>query len=340
MAKNIVVLSDGTGQDGGEGPDSNVYKLFKMLQNRSARQIVFYDPGLGTDWRKITGSAAGMGITKNILQCYRFIFDHYEDGDSIYLFGFSRGATTVRSMSGFIHLFGMLPKARPELIKKAYKIYRIGNKKKREAAASDFIERHHTMWCKIKFLGVWDTVAALGIPIKGIDVVVDKIPFLKHNFHDLFLSESVEHACHALAIDDERKTFHPKLWELAIAGHQTMKQVWFCGMHSDVGGGYRAQGLSDIALDWMVKNAETYGLLVYGKNGIPITPDPDGKMHDSRGNWLTGLYLKKRRSWPQGKYGEPCVHVSVTQRTLNRKNNGRPYKPWILAAPYNPTIEP
>ena len=124
MSKNIIVLSDGTGQDGGRGHDSNIYKLFRMLEDRSPKQIVFYDQGLGTDWRKVSGSAFGAGFSKNILQCYRFIYDNYETGDKIFLFGFSRGAATVRSLANFIHYFGILPKARPELIKRAWKIYK------------------------------------------------------------------------------------------------------------------------------------------------------------------------------------------------------------------------
>ncbi len=126
MPKNIVVLSDGTGQEGGKGADrnTNVYKMFAMLEDRTDRQVVFYDPGLGTDARKITGNAAGAGISKNVRQAYRFIFDHYEVGDRIYLIGFSRGATTVRSLAGFIDKFGILPRSRPELIRKAYAIYK------------------------------------------------------------------------------------------------------------------------------------------------------------------------------------------------------------------------
>ena len=247
MGKNIVIFSDGTGQEGGEGTNSNVYKLFNMVLDRSPGQIAFYDRGLGTGWRKLTGNAAGFGISNNILECYEFIFENYAAGDQIYLFGFSRGATTVRSLSGFIHFFGILPKSRNDLIKRAYKIYTISDPKKRKDAAREFVERHHTMWCKVKFLGVWDTVAALGVPIKSIDIIIDKIPLFKHRFHDLRLSLSVENAYHALAIDDERKIFHPILWDTDITEGQTMKQVWFCGMHTDVGGGYPEQNLSDIA---------------------------------------------------------------------------------------------
>ena len=211
MGKNIVVFSDGTGQEGGESANTNVYKLFNMVLDRSPKQIAFYDRGLGTGWRGVIGKATGFGITQNILDCYEFIFQNYEAGDEIYLFGFSRGATTVRSLSGLIHLFGILPKSRSELIGQAYKIYKTKDKEKREAKASAFVARHHTMWCRIKFLGVWDTVAALGLPVQGLNVLIDQIPWFEHSYHDLRLSRSVKNAYHALAIDDERKTFKPKL---------------------------------------------------------------------------------------------------------------------------------
>ena len=341
MGKNIVVFSDGTGQEGGKGTNTNVYKLFNMVLDRSPEQIVFYDRGLGTGWRKITGKAAGMGISKNILECYQFIFENYAAGDQIYLFGFSRGATTVRSLSGFIHLFGILPKSRSELIKQAYKIYKKSDRKKREDAAKAFVKRHHKMWCKIKFLGVWDTVAALGVPIKSIDIIIDKIPLLKHSFHDLSLSQSVENAYHALAIDDERKTFHPKLWDPKIAEDQTMKQVWFCGMHTDVGGGYPESELSDIALEWMLEMAKNHGLKIYPRHKVKVEGYADGTMHNSRGTALTWLYRRKVRSWPTKTHGKPRIHESVLKRTLNRHNvKVPPYKPWILDESYDYETEP
>lgn len=331
MAKNIVVFSDGTGQEGGKGTNTNVYKLFNMVLDRSSEQVVFYDRGLGTGWRKVGGNIFGAGISKNIRDCYEFIFENYEAGDQIYLFGFSRGATTVRSLSGFLHLFGVLPKSRPELIKKAYKIYRKGNKKKRQKKADLFIKRNHTMWCKIKFLGVWDTVAALGVPIKVLDVIVDHIPFYKHSFHDLSLSRSIENAYHGLAIDEERKMFLPTLWDSKVADYQTLSQVWFCGVHTDVGGGYKEQELSDISLDWMLQNAEKHGLKIYSGHRIDINGESNGEMHNSRGNMFTKLYPRKIRSWPADTHGKPTIHASVLERTLNQRNkDDPPYKPWIL----------
>jgi len=336
MAKNIVIFSDGTGQEGGQGNNTNVYKLFNMVEDRTHNQVAFYDRGLGTGWRKISGNAVGAGISKNILECYQFIFENYNAGDQIFLFGFSRGATTVRSLSGFIHMFGILPKSRPELIKAAYKIYKIENKRKRNRKAAEFVNRNHTMWAKIQFLGVWDTVTALGLPIKSLDVILDKIPLFRHRFHDLKLSRSVVHARHALAIDDQRLTFHPTLWEAEIKQGQTMKQVWFCGMHTDVGGGYAEQGLSDVTLEWMISEATINGLLIYSGHSVSIKPDPDGIMHDSRGSFITRLYRKQERSWDAEKFGKLVVHQSVLERTLNEKNKeDPPYAPWILAQAYD-----
>ncbi len=342
MGKNIVVFSDGTGQEGGEGNNTNVYKLFNMVLDRTPRQIAFYDRGLGTGWRKLTGNAAGMGISHNIKECYRFIFENYDAGDQIYLLGFSRGATTVRSLTGFIHLFGILPKSRPELIDKAYGIYKTGNVARRESAARDFVARHHTMWCRIKFLGVWDTVAALGVPLKAIDVVVDKIPYFKHDFHDLSLSACVENAYHALSIDDERKTFHPTLWDPKLEkGYQTMKQVWFCGVHTDVGGGYAEPGLSDIALDWMLRMATAHDLQIYERNEVKIEGNVDDKMHDPFDGTFTRFFRRKTRSWPTATHGNPCIHASVLDRKLNPMNErGSSYQPWILDGSYEYDVEP
>jgi len=337
MGKNLVVFSDGTGQEGGVGENTNVYKLFNMVEDRTASQIAFYDQGLGTGkTRKLLGKATGYGIKQNILECYTFLFENYQAGDRIYLFGLSRGATTVRSLSGFVHLFGMLPKSRNDLIEQAYDIYTISDDVRRRSQADEFIARHHTMWCKIKFLGVWDTVAALGTPSRAINVLLNATDWFKHEYHDLKLSESVEHAYHALAIDDERQTFHPVLWDSEISDKQTMKQVWFCGMHTDVGGGYPSSDLSDIPLEWMTGHAVRHGLRLYPQHKIRVAGNVNGTMHDSRGSFITRLYRQKVRFWPEGREDRPCVHNSVMQRTRNRHNSDDPsYRPWVLDVPHD-----
>ncbi len=335
MPKNIVIFSDGTGQEGGKGASTNIYKLFNMIEDRTTKQISFYDRGLGTGWRKLSGNVGGAGISKNIMECYTFIFENFDAGDQIYLFGFSRGAATVRSLSSFIDYFGILPKSRPELIKKAYKIYKIKDDSKREKKTNEFITSHHTMWTRIKFLGCYDTVAALGIPIKPISILIDILPGFKHSFHNYKLSESVENAYQALAIDDERKTFHPILWDSEILPYQTIKQVWFCGMHTDVGGGYDEHELSDIPLTWMKSLAVKHGLLIYSNSSVPVIGDVNGHMHNSRGKSWTKLFRKKRRCWDSNRNDKPIVHNSVLQRKKNVDNSDNPpYKPWILRIEY------
>jgi len=338
LAKNIVVFSDGTGQEGGEGPPSNVSRLFNMVVDRSAQQVAFYDRGLGEGVRRLAGYLGGFGISRNVRDCYRFIFDHYEAGDQIFLFGFSRGATTVRSLSGFIHLFGILPKCRPELIDRAYAIYRISNAELRKEAAADFLARHHNIWTRINFLGAWDSVAALGVPFKAFDAgLVDKIPLLRHGFHDLRLSPSVEVAYHALALDEERESFEPVLWDPELKSYQRMEQVWFAGAHCDVGGGYAASGLPDISLEWMLQKATARGLEIYPRHTVSIKPDADAPMHDSRAGRLGQLYRRKVRSWPADQ-GRPVVHASVHDRRRNRHNTQTPrYEPWVRSVPHDVT---
>lgn len=341
MAKNIVVLADGTGQEGGAGNPTNVYQMFRMLENRTPRQVVFYDRGVGTGWRKLTGNVGGMGISRNIRESYEFIFEQFEDGDQIFLIGFSRGAATIRSLSSLIHYFGVLPKSRPELIKAAYKIYKnAGTKQERKARADELVARHHTMWTKIRFLGCYDTVAALGLPFKPASALLDGVPGFRHKFHDFALGESVEHAYHALAIDDERKTFHPVLWDAEVdESYQTVRQVWFAGMHTDVGGGYPERGLSDIALVWLTRQAVEHGLHTYPKNEVSIAEDAAGVMHDSRGRTITRLYRQQARSWDQDRPDSPIVHESVLRRAHSPDlPDGTAYQPWILGTSHK--VEP
>ncbi|MBC8335077.1 MAG: DUF2235 domain-containing protein [Anaerolineales bacterium] len=369
MPKNIVILSDGTGQEGGRGHDTNVYKLFRMLEDRTDQQVVFYDEGLGTDWRKISGNIAGAGMRKNILQCYQFIYENYNAGDKIFLFGFSRGAATVRSLANFIDYFGILPKSRPELIKKAYALYRIGREEKiiekvEEAPenqnlmdfatqgiqnlrdlgdifmrgrslntkAEKFIHQHPNQWASIEFLGVWDTVPALGLPGAVIDTFVNIIPGWRHRYHDFTLHSSVRNAYHALSIDDDRKWFHPTIWDWYDKKYQKVEQVWFSGSHTDVGGGFDESGLSDISLEWMVQKAVSHGIRLFLRSSkywnFCVAPDPTDQIHLPREGGGK-IYPGKQRYWPKGvekTFGIPKVHESVFERVKRVEG----YQPWIL----------
>lgn len=348
MAKNIVIFSDGTGLVGGEDNDSNIHKLFLMMEDRTPNQVTFYDPGIGTDWRRVSGMLFGVGLGRNLLQCYREIHKHYESGDQIYLFGFSRGAATVRSLSEFIHLFGILPRSRSELIDQAYKIYKIRNKEKRERKAAEFVKRHATMWTKIRFLGCYDTVAALGVSMKGLNLVVDAI--WPHRFHSFALSESVSYARHALAIDESRKNFLPVMWEARPPEEgDRMKQVWFSGAHSDIGGGYYKDDLSSIPLTWMLKEAVDQGLRVYAESPAlaRLKEQPAGKingqMHNEQAKFPWRIIKAVDRADMEQNFGKLCFHESVFERTKNQNNESEPaYAPGILAGldPSDYTVEP
>ncbi len=333
MSKNIVVLSDGTAQEGGVGYNTNVYKIFNIIEARTSEQIVYYDPGLGMHDTGLVAKATGYGISKNIKDCYKFIFENFEAGDDIYLIGFSRGAATVRSLSSFIHYFGILPKSRPDLIEEAYCIYGIADEQKRSMKAYNYIKKHHTMWTRVKFLGCFDTVAALGVPFEWLNPLLNAVPGLYHNFHSFTLSYSVENAYHALAVDDKRKTFHPVLWNEDVKDRQTLQQVWFPGMHTDVGGGYKEHELSDIALNWMCRKAVSHGLRLYDTKRVRTRPKADGFMHDSRSGSLNWLFRKEIRDWPAYRKDRPVVHESVLERAEKTD-----YHPWILEKNYK--IEP
>jgi len=187
------------------------------------------------------------------------------------------------------------------------------------------------MWTKIEYIGCFDTVAALGFPYKSLSSLINNIPLFQHKFHDFKLSQAVSNAYQALAIDDERKTFLPILWDSDVLDGQKVKQVWFCGMHTDVGGGYEKEDLSDIPLKWMLDTAKKHGLKIYSKNKVVIKGDVNGKMHDSRGSFLSKVYRKKQRFWGTERSDAPIVHSSVLERTKNQQNEAEPdYKPWIL----------
>jgi uncharacterized protein (DUF2235 family) len=349
MPKNIVIFSDGTGQKGGEGFNTNIYKMFNMVEDRTDNQIAFYDPGLGTGKLKITGLISGAGIEKNIKECYKFIFQNYKAGDKIFLFGFSRGATTVRSLSGFLYHFGILPSSRADLIEEAYEIYKqykpdpknpINSHPKWKEKAESFINRHHTMWVKVHFLGCFDTVAALGFPIHWVSQIIDAFPVFKHNYHNLRLSKSVLNAYHALAIDDDRKTFHPKIWDNKLIEGQKMKQVWFCGSHSDVGGGYKEDKISSIPLVWMTQMAVNEGLLIYDKHKQMINEDIEGFIHNPRKFFPMNLTRRQERIWTHADQ-KPILHASVLERKKNSSNeDSKDYNPWIKNLSLGFEVEP
>jgi uncharacterized protein (DUF2235 family) len=212
-----------------------------------------------------------------------FLVDHYHVGDEIFLFGFSRGAYTVRSVVGLIRNCGLLRRRHAGKLDQAYALYRDRSDASHpRAVEAELFRRSFAREVRIRFLGVWDTVGALGIPVElpGIQLVNTR-----WQFHDVKLSTSVDNAFQALAIDERRKPFTPAVWEQqpgARAVSQRLEQVWFAGVHSDVGGGYPETGLSDVALTWMRNRAAECGLAVdFDAPGIAVRPDGGAPLHDS-----------------------------------------------------------
>ena len=206
----------------------------------------------------MSGGAFGHGLEDNVYEAYRFLVGNYEPGDELFLFGFSRGAFTARSLAGMIRKCGILERQHVRRYPAAIALYR--DDQHPDSPAARTFRRAHAVGgdatLPIRFIGVWDTVGALGIPLRGLRGLTRH----KYQFHDTELSGSVAQACHALAIDERRAPFEPTLWAYRPKPGQTVEQVWFAGVHSDVGGGYPDTGLADITLEWMIDRAQGAGL--------------------------------------------------------------------------------
>lgn len=300
MRKKLAIFCDGTWNEPAVNP-TNVAKLFAATchDNEGVPQVTYYIAGIGTHWYdRYLGGAFGVGMSDNIKAGYGFLCSNYEPGDDIYLFGFSRGAFTARSLAGLIHNMGILKREYFVKINEAYDHYRDRSAKwhpshELGSPTTTFRQRYTYGGETVTFLGVWDTVGALGAPYGFIIIGYLLNRFFDCQFHDLKLSSSIQSACHAVARDEHRWPFRPTLWELHPS-HDPSKFIekWFPGVHSDVGGGYMESGLSDRALQWMAMQAERQGL-----KSMPIVCSTQMQRHDSQRwyyRWATLLFVK----WP------------------------------------------
>lgn len=296
MQRNLVVCCDGTWntptqKDRGLVVPSNVVKMSRAIDDSDpTRQRIYYDTGVGTGRGidKWFGGAFGVGLTDNIQQAYQWVADEYRDGDRLYLFGFSRGAYTVRSLAGLIGRCGLTPVGDAKAARKAYDLYRQASDDRRRALADAFKAGQRDV--RVHFLGVWDTVGSLGVPALSRYGLLRKTvrrlargSKLAHGFHDENLGRHVAHAYHAVAIDEERGPFAPSLWKTEGAPRDNVEQVWFAGVHCNVGGGYVDAGLSDHALLWMAAKAMKAGLaLDYRYLAMRVDPNCHGELRDSK----------------------------------------------------------
>jgi uncharacterized protein (DUF2235 family) len=406
--KNIVICCDGTGNEINENI-SNVLKLYRCLRKTGKtepHQAVFYDPGVGTlsqpdSWHRfkanfnlVLGLLTGYGLDDNVLSAYSFLVHNYEDGDRVFLFGFSRGAYTVRVLAGLIHKIGLVSPNQVNLAGSgliAYKKYSSENPKagrgvtaEPEAADEDgpipenrfdigaqFARILSTRAPIIHFIGVWDTVASVIVPRRDglLLFSVEELAFTIQN-------PSVQSFRQAVAIDERRSMFRLKPWNApqtfkpvrfndVHARPQDIKQVWFAGVHSDVGGGYpeKDAALSKYPLLWMMDEAVAAGLavnkrtvnqLAWGENRPNrtfnyVAPDIRGMLHDSMTpSWRLLEFLPKKdryKEWParQSHFGwyipnrEPrfipegaSIHESVLMRIAETPD----YRPVNLPANY------
>src|SRR5882724_4652385 len=329
MPRKLVVCMDGTWNKPGQ-EDQNVKTQTNVLKLRDALaklpdQITGYFEGVGANPRdKLAGGACGWGLFDQIKDGYRFLRERFEPGDRIYIFGFSRGAYSARSLCGMILRCGIVRKEvedvqvpgsvadlvttqqdgnlKVDATDKVFAMYKHAYEEKNRADVEQF-KREYCHDTPVHLVGVWDTVGALGIPdeffIPGLRKVDKVIDAKLYGFLDTDLSPRVEAAYHAVAIDEHRKPFLPTLWTDArgaaprvnVAGSK-VEQVWFVGAHSNVGGGYADSGLSDIALKWMVDRASVNGLQ-FALAALRL--DPKAKRRDSLEEFIEVGGKKKNR---------------------------------------------
>jgi len=339
--KRLVVCCDGTWNDSDQGTDyTNVARFawsIKPVAANGVTQVVYYQSGVGTAGTKLSkfiGGAVGAGLSHNMRDAYSFICTNYCEGDEIFLFGFSRGAYTARCIGGLIGFAGLIGKRDLDQFPTLWKAYK--EQDTQALANLDTRKKDATIKC----IGVWDTVGSVGIPED-----LDKFDVFKryYGFLNADLGAHVEHAFHALALNERRKNFVPTLWKQTPEGKakgQELKQVWFAGVHSDVGGGYPVHGSSDIPLAWMASEVSPH--LDIDFDYLKLRRDLSSKwalgdLHESfDGVWIPlGEEPRAPFSEDQTRTFEK-VHASVAER-IDRRGLAADRKPYASKA-LNPSV--
>lgn len=322
MSKRIVLCADGTWNTphgvAVAVNDTNVRKLYCSVAN-GPEQLCYYDSGVGTDGTPIDhliGGAMGEGLFQKIQDNYRYLAYVWDPGDDIYLFGFSRGAYTARSLGGMIARFGVPTKNFDNMmVKSIFDAYRETDATKKAALKGDLTEQYGMADVSIRMVGVWDTVGSLGIP----GLVFSLFDQKRYGFLDTTLHSCVQKAYHAACIDERRAQFMPTLWTnddgSVRANDNQVEQVWFPGVHCDVGGGYAEAQLSGITLSWMMKKAMACGLTFSDaamKEFLnPAPGDVAGPQHDE---WkIIPWGLPEHRTVPANAVMSNTLQMRLTQ---------------------------
>lgn len=365
IGRTIVLFADGTGNAFSK-QESNVWRIYDALDRSDPAQIAHYIPGVGTSgfrpWALVDG-ATGLGVPSNVRRLYEFLCWNVEEHDRIYLFGFSRGAFTIRTLIGMIHTEGLLSRtgqhgtaSRPEMRRNVMAAWRANRSRQKRPLTKEaptikvarFVrdivlrvlnvthEGYDTVSCrarkdvKIAYLGLFDTVEAFGVPFEEMRDAIDWAIW-PIRFHNRKLSDKVERARHALSLDDERQTFHPVRFDQAEEKTHRIEEVWFAGVHSDVGGGYPDDAAALVPLAWVLEGVR--GELRFKRDALPslhAAASSFGPIHDSRsgiGNFYR--YFPRIIGMTDKDGGPPIVHYSVVERMVY---GGDRYAPHALPA--------
>jgi uncharacterized protein (DUF2235 family) len=332
--KRIVICADGTwnvrdqiDSKTGKRRPTNVTKLARAVKSRAGGnidQVVIYHDGIGTrgNLAKWTGGAFGEGIENNIRNLYRSVIYNYVEGDELYLFGFSRGAFTVRTLAGFMKLVGLVRKDDDYYVPDIYECYENNYVTGSAEWTKAFHNVRQVSKCPpIRFVGVWDTVGALGAP--GF---VGKVAALfnanKYGYHNVKLNDAIENAFHAVAIDERRGPFKPDIWDRPSDWKGNLRQAWFPGVHSDIGGGLTPDGLANCALHWIAGHAQALGLELNSEYLTFFEPHPEATLHNSM--------TLKYRAFP------PCDRSIGEHLSAGEFVHHAAYERWNTVVSYRP----
>ena len=329
--KRIALFLDGTWNTVQD--NTNVWRM-KSLGAFAADQVCYYSVGVGTQYgERLTGGMFGYGLDDEVIRAYEWLTENYNPNDRIFLFGFSRGAFTARSLAGFISKCGLLKPGSPVSLKQLYDRYREGlgvhtiRELKNVAVADRTFEEkwllEYSMPIPIFFQGVYDTVGALGVPFGNVPLISRS----NYSFLETDLRINEDRGFHALAIDEHREAFAPTLWTKTLRQNiptyptrplDQVEQRWFVGAHADVGGGYANGILAQIPLQWLMQKAQMHGFLF--KDTVNIDGDESqGDVHDSFAAMAGGVYraCKLWRPYYRPIGAAPAVTGDQTTSTIN-----------------------
>jgi uncharacterized protein (DUF2235 family) len=349
-SKRIALFLDGTWNTVDD--DTNVWRV-KSLFRTTDQQICYYSAGVGTQTgEKWTGGIFGYGLDAEVIQAYQWLIETYNAEDRLFIFGFSRGAYTARSLSGFIAKCGLLKAGAPLSVKQLYARYRRGsaahsirelkNIPDESLSFEDKWLKEYSLPVPIWFQGVWDTVGALGVPFGNIPLISRS----NYGFLEVDLRINDARAYHAMAIDEHREAFAPTLWTKSVQAGvgsppprplSDVEQRWFIGAHADVGGGYENGVLAQIPLRWLMQKAELHGLEF--RDTVTIDGDESqAAIHNLFGEMGEGVYriCKLGRPFHRTMGAAPLIKGDTTTTTINETIDSTVFDRWRANPSYRP----